>query len=124
MRSVSAPARRRARLRQQEEGLRGAARSVGVPRAAALTQRLLDPDPQRIGGRCERTSIADGTEESPLVLGPRETSSTHREVLSHPGVEARRQLAVQMFEEPGHHFLAGRTGLGCLSHGSVRSAAE
>ena len=125
MAQAIAPARRRARRVWQEGRPRGAARSVAVLRAtAAFTRRVLDPEPERIRRRRQWPAGMEATEESPLVLGPRETPSAHREVLTHPGVEARRQFAVQMFEEPGHHFFAGGTGLDCVAHGSVRSAAK
>lgn len=47
----------------------------------------------------------------------RKASGAHREVFTDPGVQLRRELTVEMLEEPGHHLLASPTGLNRIAHG-------
>jgi hypothetical protein len=47
----------------------------------------------------------------------RKASSAHREVLTDPGVQLRRELTVEMLEEPGHHVLTCPTGMSGIAHG-------
>ena len=44
-------------------------------------------------------------------------SAAHREVLTDPGVQLRRELTVEVLEEPRHHVLACPSGLNGIAHG-------
>ena len=47
----------------------------------------------------------------------REASAAHREVLADARVQLRRELTVQVLGQPGHHVVAGPTGLEEIVHG-------
>jgi len=47
----------------------------------------------------------------------RKASSAHREVFTDPGIQLRRELTVEVLEEPCHHFLTCPAGLSGIAHG-------
>ena len=47
----------------------------------------------------------------------RKASAAHREVLTDPSVQLRRELTVEVLEEPRHHVLACPSGLNGIAHG-------
>ena len=47
---------------------------------------------------------------------PREASVAHREVFTDPGVQLRRELAVEVLEKTGHHVFARPAGLSRIAH--------
>ena len=47
----------------------------------------------------------------------REASAAYREVLADARVQLRRELTVEVLGQPGHHVVAGPTGLEEIVHG-------
>jgi hypothetical protein len=47
----------------------------------------------------------------------RKASAAHREMLTDPSVQLRRELTVEVLEEPRHHVLACPSGLNGIAHG-------